>query len=216
MNARSVSLLSLFAVLGLQSARSDGSTATTNSSSRGPERLAAEATMAMKNVERDGLSDVGRSLWVIELLCRDAPTDVRLDGMAAFIRIGGAVLARRDRSVDPTRVIATWPTFDAVAMGAKHPVFAGASPESIADPRIRVAYERALADHHAESVKVVTERKKVRVARDAFCEARIIMRAVGTEDAKKRARSAIQDLPSSALVAEAMAMMFPADVPSEE
>jgi hypothetical protein len=96
----------------------------------------------------------------IESGLREGPESNKLPGVLQALDMAASIYRTRDVSVSTDGIVGRWPDFDATKFGGK-PIFSGADPQSIEDPKIRAAYEKALADHEKTLDKVSAELRKL-------------------------------------------------------
>ncbi len=96
-----------------------------------------------------------------------ANDETKLKGIAQALLLAEAILETRDRAVSLEERVAIHPDFDGRPYGGETP-FAGSDPAAIADPVLRQAYEKAIADNQVKLQRFVTELKKMAKAHYAL------------------------------------------------
>ena len=153
-------------------------------------------------------ADLVRNL--IELGNRRADEATRIQSLDSFIRLGAAVLKTRDRSIDTNAKVGIWPTFDALAHGAKFPVFAGTDPASITDANLRKAYEDALTRHKETLASFSKERQKDEAASEALAACKRLLMEINAPKADERVKQSLAKLADDPwLAARVTAALYP-------
>ena len=179
----------------------------------------AEIEQAITDLQ--GGSDLARADLVrnlIELGNRQADEVAKIKSLDSFIRLGAAVLRTRDRRIDTNAKVGIWPAFDALAHGAKFPIFAGTDPTSITDANLRKAYEGALARHKETLASFSMERQKDETASEALAACKRLLMEMNTPKADEQVKQSLAKLADDPWLAARVttALYPPAESKSEE
>lgn len=155
----------------------------------------ADVEQAIIDLQADGdlaRADLVRNL--IELRNRRADDATKIQSLDSFIRLGVAILQTKDRSIDTNAKVGIWPSFDALAHGAKFPIFAGTDPASINDENLRNAYKDALIRHKEKLAKFSKEKRKDESASEAFAACKRLLLEMDTPEAHEQVRQSLAKL----------------------
>jgi len=189
---------------------------------------AVEATPAISQadieqaiIDLQAGSDLARADLVcnlIELGTRRADEVAKIQSLDSLIRLGAAVLKTRDRSIDTNAKVGIWPTFDALAHGAKFPIFVGTDPASITDANLRRAYEGALTRHKETLARFSTEKQKDEAASEALAACKRLLTEMNTPKAEEQVRRSLAKLADDPWLAARVttALYPPAESKTEE
>ncbi len=163
--------------------------------------LPSDTHEAIEQVRKGGnLSRARLTRAVIELQCKNASYEVKLEGLEALIQIGAAVLETRNFAIDISSNIGRLPEFDALALGAKYQFYPGMDYEAIEEPKIREAYKDALAKHQFRLALVSPELDKNECALEILRAAKHFLNDLNSERAVEHAKLAISKLTSQVSV----------------
>jgi hypothetical protein len=178
---------------------------------------ASEVEQAITNLQNGGdlaRSDLVRNLIELENRHADEPSKIR--SLDSLIRLGAAVLSTRNRSVDTKSKIGIWPAFDALAYGAKFPIFAGTDPASITDARLRKAYEVALTKHKETLAVFSQEKQKDAVASESFAACKRLLNEIKSPRAVEQVKQSLAKLANDPWLADSItASIFPPESKAE-
>lgn len=178
---------------------------------------ASEIEQAITSLQNGG--DLGRADLVrnlIELENRHADEPSKIQSLDSLIRIGAAVLSTRNRSVDTKAKIGIWPAFDALAHGAKFPIFAGTDPASITDARLRKAYEVALTQHKETLAVFSQEKQKDAVASESFAACKRLLDEIKSPRAVEQVKQSLAKLANDPWLADSITTsIFPPESKAE-
>lgn len=162
-----------------------------------------EIDLAIRELREGGdvkRGDLVRNL--IELKCRHADQDTKLQSLESLIKLGAAVLSTRDRSIDTDARLGIWPAFDAQAHGSKYPIFAGTNPDAITEPNVREAYRKALSTHQETLVRFNEEKRKTEIATESLLAAKRLMEQMNSQQAMTRVKQALASLADDHWISE--------------
>jgi hypothetical protein len=177
----------------------------------------SEIEQAITNLQSGGdlaRADLVRNL--IELGNRRADEPSKIQSIDSLIRLGAAVLSTRNRSVDTDAKIGIWPAFDAVAHGAKFPIFAGTDPASITDASLRKTYESALTQHKETLAVFSQEKQKDAMASESFAACKRLLDEIKSPRAVEQVKQSLAKLANDPWLADRItASIFPPESKAE-
>ncbi len=134
----------------------------------------------------------------VERSLREGSEAAKLPGTLQAIDLAATIYRTHDTTVPTDRSVGRWPDFDATKFGGK-PIFAGTDPKAITDPKLKVAYEQALASHEKLLTRVAAEMHKLEEG--DYC-ARVALRVIESSanrpvlsEAVKKHIASMQDAP---------------------
>ncbi len=153
-------------------------------------QLSIDDITALNARQKDGADphEIAVALSGVERLLREGSEDVKLSGALQAIALATLIYRTHDTRVPTDGSVGRLPDFDATKLGGK-PIFLGADPNSIADPKIRMAYKEALERHEQLSTRVEAELHKLEEG--DYC-ARVAFRVIESSENPAALREKIE------------------------
>ena len=163
-------------------------------------QLSSNDLKALLMRQSDGANphEIALAMSGVERSLREGSEAAKLPGTLQAIDLAATIYRTHDTTVPTDRSVGRWPDFDATKFGGK-PIFAGTDPKAITDPKLKVAYEQALASHEKLLTRVAAEMHKLEEG--DYC-ARVALRVIESSanrpvlsEAVKKHIASMQDAP---------------------
>lgn len=140
--------------------------------------------------------EIALAMSGIERALREGTEAAKLLGTLQAIDLAATIYRTHDTTVPTNRSVGRWPDFDATKFGGK-PIFAGSDPKAITNPKVRAAYQEALAKHELLLTGVAEEMHKLEegdyCARMAFRVIESSANRIALRDAVEKHIASTQD-----------------------